>query len=131
MMLSKMDNCPVTLLIARFLLGLIYVLGGTALFTGGLPIDFAASKGIPEILVWLAFVVKFVGGLAVIIGYQTRIAALALVVFTVLTAFIFHSFLGGVFLKEMAMIGGLLVLATTGAGKFSIDEYKNKDKATS
>ncbi len=123
-MLSKMDNCPVTLLIGRFLLGLIYALGGAALFTGNLPIEFADAKGVPEVLVWLAFIVKFAGGLAVIVGYQTRLAALALAGFTVLTAFIFHDFFGAVFLKEMAMIGGLLVLATTGAGKFSIDEYK-------
>ena len=125
-MLSKMDNCPFTLLIGRFLLGLIYVLGGIGLFTGGLPIEFAASKSVPEVLVWLAFAVKLVCGIGVIIGYRTRIAALALAGFTVLTAFIFHNFLGAIFLKEMAMIGGLLVLATTGAGKFSIDEY-NKD----
>jgi putative oxidoreductase len=120
-MLKMMDNCPYTLLIGRVLLVLIYFIGGLSLLSGNIPIDFAASKGMPEFLVWAGFGIKLLAGFAVIIGYQTRLAALALVVFTLITAFMFHELFGNTFMKEISMIGGLLVLATTGAGKFSVD----------
>ncbi|SMN11939.1 putative membrane protein [uncultured Candidatus Thioglobus sp.] len=120
-MLDKMDNCPYTLLIGRVLLVLIYFIGGLGLLSGQIPIDFAASKGIPEFMVWIGFAIKLFAGLAVIVGYQTRIAALALVVFTLVTAFVFHEFGDNTFMKEISMIGGLLILAATGAGKFSFD----------
>lgn len=120
-MLEKMDNCPYTLLVGRVLLVLIYFIGGLGLLSGSIPIGFAASKGVPELLVWVGFAIKLFAGLAVIVGYQTRIAALALTVFTVATAFIFHEWFGTIFMKEMSMIGGLLILAVTGAGKFSLD----------
>ncbi|WP_428088170.1 DoxX family protein [Candidatus Thioglobus sp.] len=120
-MLERMNNCPYTLLVGRILLVLIYFIGGLGLLSGSVPIDYAASKGVPELLVWAGFAVKLFAGLAVIVGYQTRIAALALIVFTLATAFIFHDLFGTVFMKEVSMIGGLLVLAATGAGKFSLD----------
>ncbi len=120
-MLERMNNCPYTLLVGRILLVLIYFIGGLGLLSGSIPIDYAASKGVPELLVWAGFAVKLFAGLAVIVGYQTRIAALALIVFTLATAFIFHDLFGTVFMKEVSMIGGLLVLAATGAGKFSLD----------
>lgn len=129
-MLAKMDNCPYTLLVGRVLLVLIYFIGGLSLLSGDIPIDFAASKGMPELLVWLGFGIKLFAGFAVIIGYQTRIAALSLVIFTLITAFMFHTFIftdydfsqfSSTFMKEISMIGGLLILAVTGAGKFSVD----------
>ncbi|SMM98745.1 putative membrane protein [uncultured Candidatus Thioglobus sp.] len=120
-MLEKMNNCPYTLLVGRVLLVLIYFIGGLSLLSGNIPIDYAASKGMPEFLVWPGFGIKLFAGLAVIVGYQTRIAALALVVFTVITALMFHEWFGDIFMKEISMIGGLLILAATGAGKFSID----------
>lgn len=123
-MLEKMNNCPYTLLVGRVLLVLIYFIGGLGLLSGNIPIDYAASKGMPELLVWLGFGIKLFAGLAVIIGYQTRIAALSLVVFTLITAFMFHELMGNTFMKELSMIGGLLVLAATGAGKFSVDEIR-------
>ena len=126
-MLNTLHQNPFIMLIGRICLVFIYFLGGLSLLKGSVPVDFAASKGIPEVLVWLAFFVKLLGGLMVIIGYKTRLAALALAVFTVLTAFIFHDFMGAVFLKEIAMIGGLLLLITAGAGKFSLDAKLNKN----
>lgn len=121
-MLDKLDNYHSLLLVGRVALVFIYFLGGLGVFLGQIPIDFAASKGVPEFLVWLAFLLKAFGGFSIIIGYQVRIFALALAVFTILTAFIFHEFMGTIFLKEISMIGGLLILAVVGGGKFSVDE---------
>ncbi len=120
-MLDQLQNSRYALLIGRILLVFIYFKGGLSLATGAVPIDFAAAKGIPGVLVWIGFIIKFLAGLAVIVGYQTRIAALALVGFTLLTAFIFHGDFGNAFWKEISMIGGLLVLAATGPGELSVD----------
>ena len=120
-MLDQLQNSKYVLLIGRILLAFIYFKGGLSLTTGAVPIEFAATKGIPGLLVWVGFTVKLVAGLAVILGYQTRIAALALIVFTVLTAFIFHGDFGNAFWKEVSMIGGLLVLLASGPGELSVD----------
>ena len=90
-MLDFMDNCKYTMLAGRVLLAIIYFLGGFSLFgdMSGV-VGYAASKGVPELLVTAAFALKLLGGLAIIIGFQTRLAALGLVIFTLCTAFIFH-----------------------------------------
>ncbi len=129
-MLDQMQNCKYTLLIGRILLAFIFFKGGFSLFTGNVPIEFAASKGIPAFLVWIGFVIKLAAGCAVIVGYQTRIAALALIGFTLLTAFIFYGDFGNVFWKEISMIGGLLILASTGPGELSLDA-KSRQKPES
>lgn len=107
--------------VARTALVLIYFMGGFSLLTGNAPVEFAATKGVPAIAVYAGYAIKLFGGLAVIIGFQTRIAALLLVLFTIGTAFIFHGDFGGVFWKEISMIGGLLLLAAYGPGEFSVD----------
>ena len=111
--------------IARVMLVIIYFMGGFALFTGmdGV-IGYAAGKGIPAIAVWAGYAIKLFGGLAVIVGFQTRIAALLLVIFTLMTAFIFHGDFGNVFWKEISMIGGLLLVAAYGPGELSVDGRK-------
>lgn len=112
---------PVLLLIGRILLVVIYFIGGFSLLKGSVPVDYAASKGVPAILVWIGYAIKLFGGLAVIIGFQTRLAALGLIAFTIGTAFIFHPYPDQVFLKEISMIGGLVVLLAVGPGSLSID----------
>ena len=107
--------------VARTALVLIYFMGGFSLLTGNAPVEFAATKGVPAIAVYAGYAIKLFGGLAVIIGFQTRIAALLLVLFTIGTAFIFHGDFGGVFWKEISMIGGLLLVAAYGPGEFSVD----------
>ena len=68
--------------------------------------------------------------LAIIAGFQTCIVALLLAGFTLLTAFIFHNQLGDqmqfiMFMKNVAIAGGLLFLARFGAGELSIDNRKS------
>ena len=84
-MLNFLENQYVVA-IARTALVLIYFMGGFSLLTGDAPVEYAATKGVPAIAVYLGYAIKLFGGLAVIIGFQTRIAALLLVVFTLGTA---------------------------------------------
>ena len=126
-MLDFMDNCKYTMLAGRVLLAIIYFLGGFSLFgdMSGV-VGYAATKGVPELLVTAAFALKLLGGLAIIIGFQTRLAALGLVIFTLCTAFIFHPYPDMVFMKELSMVGGLLILAAVGPGELSVDSFRKK-----
>lgn len=122
-MLNSLENQYVIAL-ARILIAGTYFLGGFALFSGEVPVGYAASKGIPAFAAYAAYALKLVGGFCIIIGFQTRIAALLLALFTVATALIFHLPTPEdphTFGKEVTMIGGLLLLAATGAGAFSLD----------
>lgn len=127
--MSPVANNKYVMAVGRTLLVLIYFMGGFALFTGSLPIGYAASQGVPAFAVWIGFTIKLLGGLAVIIGFQTRIAALLLILFTLGTSFIFHPFWvegeWNTFWKEISMIGGLLMVVAVGPGALSIDE-RNK-----
>ena len=118
-------NSDVVLLVGRILLGLIYALAIFSLLKGEVPTGFAASGAklvaLPAVVVWIGYIIKVTAGICVLIGFQTRLAALALAVFTLITAINFHDFGGAVFMKEMSMIGGLLLLAIAGPGKISID----------
>ncbi len=127
--LDGMENNDKVLLIGRVLIAAVFFFGALNwLFTMSPPIGFIASKGLPAaaLLGWIALVFKLGGSVMVILGFKTRLAVLMLLVFTLITAFLFQfpdSFwpLGGTFMKELSMIGGLLVLMTTGPGKYSLD----------
>jgi putative oxidoreductase len=119
-MLNFVENKYVVA-IARTALVLIYFMFGFSLLTGDSPVEYAATKSVPAIAVYIGYAIKLFGGLAVIIGFQTRIAALLLVLFTLGTAFIFHGEFDSVFWKEISMIGGLLLVAAYGPGEFSVD----------
>lgn len=77
------------------------------------------------LLGWLALIFKLGGSTLVLLGYQTRIGAFMLIAFTLVTAFGFHPFWVegeyGNFMKELAMIGGLLIMAGVGPGALSLD----------
>ena len=126
-MVTCADYNKYILLFGRVLLVWVYInfiFDFNPLIGPVVPIEMAAGKGIPAFLVWIALTVKLIAGLAIIVGHQIRTAALALILFTLCTAFIFN-FHSGIFLKEISMIGGLLILLATGPGELSL-EGRNK-----
>jgi putative oxidoreductase len=92
-----------------------------------------AAKGVvqPMLLAGIAAAVEFLGGLAIALGFKTRYAALLLIAFTVVASLLSHRFweledaarqLQYInFLKNLAIIGGFLVLYARGAGPLSLD----------
>ena len=80
----------------------------------------------PGMLLPLVILLELGGGLAILVGWQTRWVAYALAGFSVVAAIIFHSDLGNDFMKNFAIAGGLLLLAVNGAGALSLD---NRAKA--
>ncbi len=88
------------------------------------------ASGLPGILIYPTILFEVAAGLAIIAGFQTRLVALALAGFTLLSALIFHNQLGdqmqfGMFMKNVAMAGGFLFLVRFGAGELSIDNRRS------
>ncbi|WP_448204001.1 DoxX family protein [Azospirillum sp. sgz302134] len=127
------------LLVARLLIGAIFVqsgfgklmnLGG---FAGSL-----ASQGLPAptLLAALGGAVEFFGGLAVVLGLWTRLAAAAVIVFTIMATLIAHRYwelppeaqpMQRIqFMKNVAIIGGFFALVAAGAGRFSLDGLRRR-----
>ena len=114
-------------LAGRILLAHIFLLAGISKITGYSGTQgYMEAMGIPGMLLPLVILLEIGGALALIAGWQTRLAAYALALFSIVSALIFHSNLGDqmqmiLFMKNWAMAGGLLVLAANGAGAYSLD----------
>ena len=130
----------VFLLLARLTIGILYAPSGFGKLTGihGPGLDgfaqYLAGKGVPgPAIAWAAVAagVEFFASVAIVLGFQTRLAALLLAVFTVVAAFIGHPFWAAApdqyqaqynnFFKDIAIVGGLLYIFVLGAGSISID----------
>ena len=117
-----------TELTARVLLGHIFLLAGInkiPAYDG--TAAYMDSMGVPGMLLPAVIILEIAGGLMVILGFKTNIAAAALAGFSIIAAVIFHSNLGDqmqmiLFMKNMAISGGLLLLVTYGAGSLSLDK---------
>jgi putative oxidoreductase len=120
--------------LGRLLLALMFILAGfgklgniegTAAFvaSGGLPA--------PTFLAVAVGVLELFGGLALVVGYQVRLVGLALAVFTVAASVVFHAFWAApadqqfvaqlLFMKNISVAGGMLLISALGAGPLSID----------
>lgn len=119
-------------LLGRLLLAALFVTDvWTIVNNYGATADYLAQFGVPPSLLPLAAALQLAGGLLVAFGWQTRLAALALALFCISTAVIFHSQSGDPneaihFWKDLAIAGGFLVLAAHGAGAFSLDARRQR-----
>ena len=109
------------LLAAIFLLAGFNKIGGYAGTQG-----YMESMGVPGMLLPLVIVLEVGGGLAIIAGWQTRWVAYALAGFTILAGVLFHMDFSQqmqmiMFMKNLAIAGGLLILAEQGPGSLSLD----------
>lgn len=124
----------VVLLVSRILLAALFVLFGWAKITGfSGTVDYMAHVGAPAPMLSavIAVVMEFVVGILIIVGFYTRPLAVLLALYTIATAIIGHHFwnMTGAdqmanminFYKNVSIAGGLLALAVTGPGRFSID----------
>jgi putative oxidoreductase len=113
----------------RVLLAAIFLLSGfSKLADPAGTIGYINSVGLPlpQLALALAIAVELLGGIALILGFKTRLVALGLAVFSVVTAFAFHAAFSDPnqfihFFKNIAMTGGLLQVAAFGAGRFGLD----------
>ncbi|HAJ12645.1 MAG: DoxX family protein [Hydrogenophaga sp.] len=121
-------------LLGRILLAFLFVpagFGKIAGFSGSVGYATAMGLPLPTLGVAAALVIELVGGLMLLVGFGTRIAALALALFTVVAAIFFHAYWALpadqammqqlMFNKNMGITGGLLAFAAFGAGSWSVD----------
>ena len=120
-------------LIGRIMLALIFILAGVGKITDPAgTMGYMQSAGLPGLLLWPTIALELLGGIALAIGYKTRLVAFALAGFCLLTAALFHSNFADqmqmiLFLKNIAIAGGLLLLAVGGSTAYSMD---NRRKTT-
>jgi len=124
-------------LLGRILLSTVFILSGISKITG-----FAMEEGyivsrhlpLPAVALTIALVVELAGGVAVLIGLFSRFTAWVLFLYLIPTTFLFHNFwtMSGMdrydntihFEKNLAIMGGLLLLAAFGPGAYSVDSSR-------
>ena len=125
---------PLLVLIGRVLLALMFVLSGFGKLTGieGTA-GYIASAGLPmaTALAVIVGLLELFGGLALMVGFHARWAALALGLFTLAASLLFHNFWAMsadqafmqqlMFMKNLSIAGGMFVVAAVGAGTLSLD----------
>lgn len=126
---SESGSASLAILAGRVLLSIMFILAGYSKLTAiAGTAGWFESLGIPAptLAVIASGLVELVGGLALLVGFKTRLAALVLAAFTVAATLIAHLNLADqmqqlLFMKNLAVTGGFLVLAAAGAGALSID----------
>jgi putative oxidoreductase len=132
----------IVFLVARILLATMFIMSGFGkLVDPGMTAGMIQGAGLPAAtaLTYLAGAFELLAGLAVLVGFQTRIAASLLALFCLFTAFVFHSgainipgfapeanglltvFNGLMMWKNITLAGGYALLAAVGAGSISVD----------
>lgn len=117
-------------LLGRLLLAALFLPAGLQKLSGYAGTQgYMEAMGVPGIMLPLVILLEVGGGLALIAGFKVRWVALALAGFCAVSAFIFHyqpqdQMQMILFMKNIALAGGFLILASAGAGKFSLDNNR-------
>ena len=116
-------------LVGRVLLGHIFLMAGLNKMGAGYEgtAGYMDSMGVPGVLLPLVIILEIVGGLMVIVGFKVKWAAYVLAGFTALAGIIFHSNFADqmqmiLFMKNMSITGGLLLMSVYGSGALSLDK---------
>ncbi|ABI58977.1 DoxX family protein [Nitrosomonas eutropha] len=118
--------------VARLLLAQIFLLAGISKISGYSDTQgYMDAMGVPGTLLPLVILLEVGGALAIIIGWKTRLVSVALALFTLAAAVIFHSNLADqtqmiMFMKNIAIAGGFTLLAVHGAGGYSLDNRSSR-----
>jgi putative oxidoreductase len=121
-------------LAGRALIALLFIPAGFGKIAGFAGITgYIASKGVPmpAVAAAIAILVELGLGILLLIGFQARLAALGIAIFTAVITFIFHNYWAvpaeqmmlqqQAFFKNIAVVGGLLMIVAYGAGGWSVD----------
>ena len=113
--------------LGRLFIALIFLVSGLNKISGYEGTQgYMEAMGVPGGLLPLVILTEVVLGLAVIVGYRTRLAAFGLAGFSLLSGAIFHGNFGDqmqmiMFMKNVAIAGGFLLLVANGGGAYSLD----------
>jgi putative oxidoreductase len=128
---------PSVVLTARVLYTAIFILSGLTHFSSQV-VGYAASAGVPfaSLAVPAAGILAVAGGLSILLGYRAKIGAWAVVLFLVPVTLMMHNFWAVkdpmmhqmqfvMFMKNLALIGGALLISQFGSGPWSLDDRQN------
>ena len=123
------------MLTGRAMLASIFIMAGISkisAYTGTQA--YMESAGIPELLLPAVIALEVLGGFAILIGFQTRIAAVLLAGFTLLAALMFHNDFSQqlqmiLFMKNIAIAGAFLVLFSQGPGQWAFNPQLKSQEA--
>jgi putative oxidoreductase len=125
-----MENAKTYLVpLGRLLMSSLFIWAGFGklMNPGGTAQYFASYHlPVPDVLVWIVIIIELIGGLMILVGFQTRWVALVLAIFCLITGFGIHLPTGDManmthFYKNMVMAGGFLYVFVYGAGVLSVD----------
>ena len=132
------SSASITSLAGRILMSVVFLFSGLGkVMAYSMMVGYAAAKGLPMAGagVAVAAVIEILGGLALLTGFYTRIAAWVMFLYLIPVSLTFHNFwaMQGMermdnqihFLKNLAIMGGLLILAANGAGGYSFDSSRS------
>ena len=116
--------------VGRLLLAMIFVMSGLSKignFAGTQ--GYMEAMGVPGAILPLAIALEVLGGLAIILGWKTKIASVALAGFCVVSAALFHNDFSNqsemiMFMKNITIAGGFLLLVAHGPGAYALDNRK-------
>jgi putative oxidoreductase len=124
--------------LGRLFFALIFVLSASHHFTKQV-VAYAAAQGVPlaSLGVPLTGIIALVGGLSILVGYRAKIGAWLIVLFLILVTPLMHKFWGVsdpmvaqmqmvMFMKNLSMLGGALLISQFGAGPFSLDARRSR-----
>ncbi|WP_339630257.1 DoxX family protein [uncultured Sneathiella sp.] len=123
---------PIFDLVGRIFMALLFIPAGAGKISGYAGTQgYMESMNVPGILLPLVIIVELGGGIAILLGWQTRIVAFLLAGFCLVAALLFHlqpddQMQMILLTKNVAIAGGLLFLVANGAGAFSIDRWRQK-----
>ncbi len=124
---STISTQSIAELAGRFLLAAMFLMSGLGKIGAySATAGYMSSVGVPGILLPFVIATEVIGAVAIIAGWQTRIAAFLLAGFTLLAAAFFHNNFGDQnqmihFFKNVSIAGGFLLLVANGAGPLSVD----------
>jgi len=113
--------------VGRIFISFIFLYTGLGKITGYAGTQaYMEAMGVPGALLPLVIAVEVLGGLAVLLGWHTRVAAFLLAGFSLLSALLFHANFADQgqminFMKNVSIAGGFLLIVAHGAGAFSLD----------
>ena len=113
--------------IARLFIAIIFLMSGlNKIGNYGNTAYWMEAVGVPSLFLPIVIALEIVGGLAIILGWKTRIFSFLLAGFCMLSAIVFHSNFADQneminFMKNIAIAGGFLTITINGAGSFSLD----------
>ena len=134
--MSSKNLTNVSLLSGRAMLAVVFIMAGFSKLGAGYAGTqaYMESAGLPGLLLPVVVALEILGGIAILVGFQTRAVALMLAGFTLMASLLFHSDFSQqmqmiLFMKNIGLIGGFMLLAAKGPGDWAFNPAMKLQRA--